>query len=252
MRFWMLLPLLTGCEAISGLKDKVEGLTNPLVIEAIYLGVEEPDAGTVDLSGTDFDQGVFATAFLADAASVTDLANAPVEGAEVNLRSEALGNFPMNDGGGGTYTASGDDGLRYDNGDPVTISVELDGKHSATVVAPPAVDANIPVNHTAGEPLGVAAGDDQLTTLFVVVMDASSGAVTFDNRPGGIEELYELTHGGGALAVEIPGSAFPRASAYAVGVAGMNLTEDDQLDELNTALSAFLAGKFRFYPVSTL
>ncbi len=247
----MLLTLLA-CSAIDDLSDKVDGLTNTLVMEGIYVGVEPPTSELVDLSGTDFDKGAFVTALLADAASVTDLANAPVSGADVTLRSEANGETPLGDDGDGKYTATGDDGLTYADGDPVVLSVQLDGEHKASIVAPPAVQSNIPSEHDAGQPLAISAGDPSLSTLFVVVVNAQSGNVTFDNRPGSIEEVYDLTHGGGALAVEVPGSAFPDQTLYVVGVAGMNLTPAEGLTELNTALSAFLAGKFSFYPVSTL
>ncbi len=247
----MLLVLLA-CSAIDDLTAKVEGLTNTLVMEGLYVGVEPPESDLVDLSGTDFDKGAFATALLADAASVDDLANAPVSGADVTLRSEAHGDTPLGDDGNGKYTATGDDGLAYADGDPVVLAVSLDGEHRASIVAPPAVDANISPQHDAGQPLAISAGDPNLATLFVVVANAETGTLTYDNRPTSIEDVYNLSHGDGTLAVEVPGSAFPDQTLYIVGVAGMNLTPADGFTELNTLLSAFLAGKFTFYPVSTL
>lgn len=247
----MLLTLLA-CSLVDDLSDKVEGLTNPLVVEAMYVGVAPPDSDLVDLSGTEFDKGVLATALLADAASVDDLANAPVEGANVTLRTETNGEIALSDEGSGKYTATGDDGLAYTNGDSVVLAVSLEGEHRATIVAPPEIAADIPSQHTAGQPLAISAGDPNLATMFVVVADAESGRITYDNRPTSIEDVYHLTHGDGALSVEVPGSAFADQTVYLVGVAGMNLTPADGFTELNTALSAFLAGKFKFYPVSTL
>lgn len=244
--------LLLACAAIEDLKNKVDGLTNPLVMEALFLGVEPPDSDQIDLSGTDFEQGATVTVLLADAGSVADLSNAPVSGAIVEFRSQATGIVQLSDEGDGKYAAASGDGLSYTQGAEVTLGVEMDGDPAARLVAPAEIADRIPATHTKGESLAVSTGDTELAGLLVVVLDGSNGEVTFDNSPNTIEELYEFTHGGAALAVEVPGSAFSRETVYAVGVAGLNLTTADDLTEMNTALSAFIAGKLKFYPMSTI
>ena len=49
--------------------------------------------------------------------------------------------------------------------------------------------------------------------------------------------------------VVIPGAAFPESGVYAVGVAGMHVGETEDYEEVNTALSSFLAGEMSFYGV---
>lgn len=244
-----LLPLLAGCEAINALKDDVEGLTNPLVVQGMYLGVGEPEAG-VDLGGTDFDKAAQATVLLADAASVDDLENAPVTGAAVSLRSETGGSVALGDEGGGKYAASSDDGLVYAGGEQIALAIETDVLSKVAIVAPPEPDAGLPDTHAAGEPLVVDLAGQGFDMALVVVVDGASGEVTFSNEPADIRELYDFTHGDGTTRVEIPGGAFGRSSVYAVGVAGLNAASADDFEELNTALSAFLAGKFRFYALT--
>lgn len=244
-----LLPLLAGCEAIDSLKEDVEGLTNPLVVQGMYLGGGEPEAG-VDLSGTDFDQAAQATVLLADAASVDDLQNAPVTGASVTLRSETGGSVALGDEGGGRYAASSEDGLVYAAGEQFVMSIETDVLSKVAIVAPPEPEVDLPDTHTAGEPLNVLINDTDVDSAVVVVIDGASGEVTFSNEPADIRELYDLTHGKGTTRVEIPGEAFRSPSVYAVGVAGLNAASADDFEELNTALSGFLAGKFRFYALT--
>lgn len=247
------LLVLSACDALDALKDEVAGLTNPLVMEAVYVGVEDPGTEVIDLSGTDFGMGAVATALLADAAAAEDLSQAPVDGAEVHFRSEANGTVPLPAAGAGKYKATGEDGLAYEDGDPVVLSVDFgDTRHTAGILAPSAVAVDVPPDHTTGGGLTVDATGNAVDTLFVVVVDLQAGTSTFDNRPTSVGDVYNLAHGDGVLVVDLPGSAFPRDSLYVVGAAGMNVTTPENLTELNTALSSFLAGKFSFYPVSTL
>ena len=54
-----------------------------------------------------------------------------------------------------------------------------------------------------------------------------------------------------ATTFEIPGTAFPGDSVYAVGVAGVVHTTGDQLDNMNTALSTIMTGDMKVYAVNT-
>lgn len=242
----------SGCEQIADLKDDVQGLTEPLVVEGLYLGVAPPDSDQVDLSGTDFAKTAAATVFLADATSIDQLEEAPVEGASVAVRSDAGGSVTLADDGGGKYSATSDDGLTYAGGERFTLSIERDTTHRLSIVAPPDPDADLPAEHTAGQDLIVDLDGQGYDSALVVVLDGQSGDVTFSNEPEGLEEIYRLSRGDGATRVVIPGSAFAGPSVYAVGVAGLNAASGDDYEELNTGLSTFLAGKFRFYAVSTI
>ena len=248
--FALLLPMLIGC---TDLNEKLNDYTNPTVVQGLVLGVAEPDFD-FDLSGTDFDKGSAAVVFLADAASADEIEEAPIAGATVSMLSESTGKLSMKDEGSGQYTLTGDGGLEYTVGDALDLNIEHDGGTSgASVVAPAAADADIPETHTSGTGLTVDLSGQSFNSVLIAVFDASTGDVTFSNQPEGIKEIYEFTHGGASsLAVEIPASAFPGQSVYAVGVAGLKNAGEDDYTEANTLLSTYLAGKMKFWPVSTL
>lgn len=247
------LPLLAlGCEQVNDIKDTVNGLTNPMVVEGVLLGVEPPDVGSgLDLSNSDFASGTAVKAYLADAGDPTQLADAPVKGALVHFVSDSNGGqLLLQDQDDGSYTASEDeDGLEY-VAEQVALTAELDGElRRISVSAPPIANAEINNSHSVGNPMNVDISDQAFDGLLVVVL-SSSGQVAFSNLPESIEELYDFTHGDGELTVEIPGGAFNQAGLYAVGVAGTRNAGVDDMEEVNTALSTFVAGKFKFTAVS--
>lgn len=246
----LLIPLLAGCE---GFTDKLEEYTNPTVIQGLVLGVAEPDFD-FDLSGTDFDKGSAAVVFLADAASADEIEEAPIDGATVSVLTESTGKLGMKDEGSGQYTLTGDDGLTYTVGEDIDLNVvNGDSTSSASVTAPAAADADIPETHTAGSSLTVDLTGQSFSSVLIAVFDASTGDVTFSNQPEGIKEIYEFTHGGTeSLVMDIPASAFPGQSVYAVGVAGLKNAGEDDYSEANPLLSTYMAGKMKFWPVSTI
>ena len=80
--------LFTGCDLLEEARDELTDLTNPLVGQVMIVGIAEPDDPTVAqaLEGTDWEQGIFAQAFLADATNANDLSNAPVGSATVKAK----------------------------------------------------------------------------------------------------------------------------------------------------------------------
>ena len=247
------LPLFVGCEDVG---DKIDAYTNPTVVEGLVLGVEEPtfEDFDFDLADTDFNKGAAAVVFLASATDVDEIESAPIEGAAVSLLSDTSGKLSMKDQGDGKYAVTGDDGLTYTAGESMDLSALIDGATAkATVTAPAAADADISQDHTTGSGLSVDLTGQAFDSVLVVVLDASSGDVTFSNQPDTVKEIYEFTHGGAdSLAVDVPGTAFPSDSVYAVGVAGLKTAGEDDFTDANALLSAYMAGKMRFYPVSTL
>ncbi len=238
------LPLLAGCDLLGDLA----GYANPMVMEATLVGVEAPDPDLVDLTGTSLGGGTVATVLLADATKMEDLADAPLAGAKVELRIDDGEWRALRDESEGRYLL--DEGLTYVPGQVVTIRVQGDPDHGATVRAPEALDVEVPAQQGTGAPLVVQTEAEGVAHLALVVMDIESGEVVFDNRPDSIEDIYALTHGGGQRAVEVPGVVFSRPGAYVVGVAGLAVSAEADLDNLNTTISALTAGTIRFYPVT--
>jgi hypothetical protein len=255
---FLALSFSTGCDSLLDIQDKVDGYTDQFVVQAIYLGLEEPTdpdlAAALDAGGGNFDQGSTFTVFLADAGQVSEIENAPITGAVGSLLSPANGSVELTDEGNGKYTAMAEDGLVYTGGETVTLQVTQGGaQHKARVDAPAAPTLALPETHSKGTALAINLEGQGFDSALVVVLDMGSGSVTWSNEPSGIGELYDMTHGdGGGASVAIPASALSAASLYAVGVAGMVHADPDTFDEVNTALSTMMAGKLIFGIVCTL
>ncbi len=253
----LLATLLGACDSFDDLKDDIAGYTDTLVLEATFLGVAEPASDSIDLTGTDFEAGATIQVFLADASDPSDMENSPVTGASVNLKSAAMGTVDLSDGGDGLYSASVQDGLIYTAGEQLVLTVNLDdGQSTADAVTPPPVDGDlIPEEHSPNTPLVVDCSSYDYDNILVAVIDLANADLTYSNEPQGIEELYDFTHADEPqLALEIPGSAFgnPQGSLYALGVAGIVNSGVDDLNGVNTVVSAFMVGEMRFFPVSTI
>lgn len=247
-------PLLLGlaaCDQVDDIKDTVDGLTNPLVMVGMHLGIETPSSDIIDLSDTDYAEGAQAKVFLFDASSISDLGDSPVEGATVDLVSSSNGGpFTLEDQGSGTYTARGADGLSY-TAEEFTVQAGVgDGSHSIDSVSPEAPDADVPENHSAGNPMAISLDGQGYDGALVIVFDAGNGEITWSNEPTTVQDLYTFTHEETSTQVEIEGEAFEQPGVYAVAVAGTVNATDDGMVEVNTALSSLVAGKFRFYPVT--
>lgn len=249
----LLVPLLVGCKDVDDLKDKVSGYTNPTVVEGLVLGVAEPDF-EFDLSSTDFGKGATGVIFLADASSADEIESAPISGAGVTIDSDTGGSSKLKDEGSGRYAVSGADGFSYTVGDAMDLGIDLgDDACGATVVAPAAASATISETHAAGDDLAIDLSGESFDSVLVVVFDTASGSVTYSNQPENIKEIYDFTHSGsGGLSLTVPGSALADQTIYAVGVAGLKNAGEDDWDNANTLLSSYMAGKMKFYPVSTM
>jgi hypothetical protein len=250
--WWM---LVAGCDVFEKAKqvaDAIEGLTNPLVLQAIVLSVEDPGDPTVadvlTASGTEIGTG--ATVFLADAASAGELADAPIPGGSVTV-----GGVTATDQGDGAYVVDPSMGLAYEAGE--TLSVRTfplpDSDESvATVIQPPPVEIEWPETLDLGQPFLFDLTDQGFDGTVILVLDAQ-GAPTYSNEPKTVEDVYNATASEAPLgAVEIPASAFPAEGVYVVGIAGLVGTKAPDLVEVNTALSNLSAGQFAFRAVSVL
>ncbi len=236
--------LLAGCDLIG----ELAGYTNPTVMAATFLGVEAPDAELVDLTGTSFEGGAVATVLLADAADLQDVASAAIVGAKVELSLDGADWRSFRDDADGKYIL--DEGLDYRAGMAVSIRVRDEGgEHGAELAAPGALDVELAPELEAGSDMVIRTEAQDISLLGVVVLATDSGEVVFDNRPISIEDVYDLTHGGGSRAIEVPGVVFSRPGGYIVGVAGLAVSRESDLDNLNTTISALTVGTIRFYPV---
>jgi len=254
-----MLLLLTSCilleDEINDITDEIEGLTNPLVVQSAFLGVAEPDAGDdIDLSGTEFEKGSGITVFLADAASIDEMDEAPVSGAGVKLR---IGDTPIYDlieaEDDGRYTLTGEDGLEYEATADAVLTMGISGSQSSmSTVLPPPPDLDFEPQGSTGEALAINLAGTEYDQVLAVVIDGE-GEVTWSNQPEDIRAWYEFANEeDGGQSFEIPGEAFKRDGAYLVGVAGLVRADDASFENMNTALSSLLAGQILFQPYVTV
>lgn len=239
------LLLLGGCDLIDQGRDLIGDLTNPLVTQALVLGVAPPsEASDIDLP-PEYAEGAGATVFLADAADVADLENAPITGADVSIRSVAVAEV----GAGGYALEPGD--IAYAPNETWELQVTLSGDSATAGIAlPPPADFTVPAAHTVNSGLTVDLTGQDFDGAFVVVVD-DGGNIVYDNRPTDIKGLYDLTRGEAAGVIEIPATAFPQVGGYLVGVAGIRTTTGrEDLDGMNTVLSTMMAGQLVFEPLA--
>lgn len=251
LSFAIIASLLTGCAELEDIQETLEGLTDPLVIEAFLLGAVPPESSQIDLSDTPFADGTTIKVFLADATSIDDLEAGALDGAAVELMSASVGSIELGALSGGLYTANGGDGLDYYAGEEYVVSIaNAEATHRAAVTAPQPVDIDVPQQHGVGEKLLIDLTAYDYDAVLVAVLDVSSGELTYSNEPDGIQAMYDFTHTGAAVKRhEIPGNAFATPSIYAVGVAGMRNAGVDDYTDMNTGLSSFMVGQMRFYAV---
>ena len=253
---------LSGCGKLEDFKNTVEGLTENFVIEGIYLGVAEYD-GELDLEALGFG-GAKIVGYLADAAQISEIEQAPITGMDLRLLSDVSGGSNLIEDGAGKYSLSHEEGLTYNDGEYAVLSTSYDGEdRKAGVITPPAPDlSEVPLIHTAGNPMAIDLSGQGYDTAMIVVIETESGETTFSNEPEGIEELYEMTHPDGitfsddvetddSLIIEIPERGFSQEGIYVLGIAGLVTSGKDDMEGVNTALSTLVAGKFRFVTVCT-
>lgn len=238
---------LLGCADLMAIGDVFADLTDPLVVQATYVGVEPLPEG-VSLEGSSWASGSRAEAFLADAGAFSDLESAPIGDAMVSLEVDGL---PVDfvAGDPGSFSASAEEGLDWSAGVDATLVVERDGEHLLALTTPPAPAFSVAEEHVRGMSMTVSLEGQAFDNIVVTTVRMDDGVTTYDSLPTDIAGLYKLTHSSSSLSAEIPGDAFQRSGYYAVGVMGVVNADPDTYEGVNLALSALSAGSMSFRPV---
>ena len=240
---------LAGCEQIEDVADYFSNV----VAEGLILGVDDPDVAAL-VGGT-----AAATAFLARATSLSDVAsNVFADADQVQVVSPG-GTFDLANRGDGLYlvTSVDEPGLDYAASSTWTLRVTEGSKtYTAEGVAPAApVLGGVPAppaTHPANQALNVTLGGQTYDNVLVVVAD-DAGNVTYDSRPADVSGYIDWIGGGGDVtSVSIPGSAFPSSgTAYIVGVAGVLKAPDSGFEEFNPLVSNLAIGAMGTAPLVT-
>ncbi len=236
--------LLLGCADFLAIAEAFDELTNPLVVQASYLGVEPLPEG-LDLGDNAWANGSTAHVLMADAGSVDDLENAPITDASVVIEGPDSV-VPLRSDAAGSWVADGTDGLEWSPGDEASVTVSRDGEHSLTLTTPEPPELDLPEQIGASQTLTVDLEGQAFDNLLVTVVRLTDGVTVYDSTPTDITALYKLTHSAGELSTEVPGSVFSEPGPYAVGVAGLVNADPEEYEGVNLALSALTGGSLQF------
>ncbi|MFN7143299.1 MAG: hypothetical protein ACK4YP_05950 [Myxococcota bacterium] len=255
-RFLPALALLAAC----GRLDAVEDLADPVVAQGIYLGLDVPESFQDDLAEAEgFEYAALCNVFLAYLSDPSELANAPVEGATIKLRSPANGTLTFREAEDtdgnvvpGKYTLDSTDGLVYEAGDAPVISFEQDGEEARLQVsAPEAPEVETPGVVEREETVVVDLSAYDYQNAVAASYDLDRSTLRWTNLPESVDDTYAFTHDEGPIdSILMPGEAFLRKGPHVVGVAGMEIADPNSFSGVNTTLSAFLAGRLTVRLVS--
>ena len=258
MRFLPLILSLTACDVLQQKINEIENLANGFVVGGVFIGVEDVDNDLLDLSQTEFSDNAQLTVYLTAAEISSDLTANPISRADVFLNAATLNNFeiPESEETFGSYISSSADGLIYTEGEEATLDITHAAElHAISISVPFAPTFDLPTEHTLGQNITIDLTGQNFYEALIVVVRIDTGEVTYERRPTDIESLYEYAHPGGVsisdaeaeymTTVEIPAQAFPNNNLYAIAVAGIQASGNDQMDNINPLLSSFIAGKFR-------
>ncbi|MEM6926024.1 MAG: hypothetical protein AAF602_03770 [Myxococcota bacterium] len=244
---------LVGCE-LAEIRNQLEGLTTPLVMEGLMLGIAEPMDERIDLSGLDrYDPGANLTIFLADASNANELDNALVSGAMVTA-SVGAGDVDVPEQQDGLYAVLPPTDLEYEPMQTLDVEAVLSNRTgTGQLELPEGAGLSAFEAHPVDTPLPIDVSGRGYTGTLIVVIDTTTGDVTYSNEPEGAREIYDLTRGRTEVtSVTVPAEAFPAESVYALGFAGLVHTRSEDFDGFNTLLSGILAGQLQFQPVVTV
>ena len=246
----MTLILLTGCSDLMALSDAIAALTDPLVVQATYIGVETPPA-EMPLEGTSWAEGSRAQAILADAGALDNLSEAPIDDATVALELDGVP-VPLAAQSAGSFVATAAEGLGWAPGVDATLVIDRDGEHVIALTTPALPLVELGAQYALDEAMVIDLEGQPFDNVVVTVIRVLDGETVYNSLPTDIDGLYRLTHSSGELVTEVPGETFHEAGVYVVGVTGLVNADPDTYVGVNLALSALTAGAVDFSVVTVM
>jgi hypothetical protein len=227
----------------------VDDLTQPVLMQVIYVGLEEPDPmDGIDLAGTKLSVGSTINAYIYDANLTTGAL--PATGAAVTLLSESLRSVGLAEDGKGAYSADGGDGLDYRALDDVEVVADYGGvRRRVGMRTPNPAIVSIPEAHSAGVAISIDLRGQDFDNAVVLVLDLSSeaGGTAWESEidPTTPKDANNLTQ-------TIPGGVFEDDHLYVVGVVGLKAADDADFEDVQVLGSGMMAGTMVLHPVSTI
>ena len=235
-------------------QETVDDLTNPVILQATFLGMGDPPEGLEFPDGANI--GAIAQAFLADTESTTDLAESPVSGANATIQVGNFAPITLQEGSGTEdppgYSASAEDGLYYLVGSDSLLRIEAGSiEASARWVLPDGLDFDVPCRLSSQQDLVIAMNSIEYHSPLVAVFN-QEGVITWTNIPQDIDAAVEWVNSGGFSSVTIIGTeAFAVDGAYLLGIAPVQRASTDAFEGVNTSLSSYMVGQMRFWATFT-
>jgi hypothetical protein len=251
--FFMLsaiLGLATGCQSLLSLREIIEGVVEPLAVQASYAGVVPPEdpATEAALAETEYATGLSVRAWPHDIrvggepATIAFSVKSVTDSLETPLRAHEDSGF----------VADGTDGLSYVPGEGVRLlAVYESAPRWIRVELPEAPVVQLPELHPLETALEIDLVGQDYSRAFVMVIDNDTAETVWSNLPGSEGEDRGVARGDEALLVEIPEEAFSYAGNFSIGVAGAWEAGPKDYADLNTALSGFTAARFVFSRICT-
>jgi hypothetical protein len=249
----MLLFALAGCDIIdlvTNVQETVDDLTNPVIIQATFIGVGDAPEGFE--FPEDSNIGPLVTALLADTEASSDLAEAPVEGATASIKIGSNGAVTLSEaseeGDPPGYSAGAEEGLTYEVGQSALLKIETETiKASATWIMPDGLDFDVPCRLSSQQDLTIVMDSTDYHSPLVTVID-QDGTITWTNLPADIDAAVDWVISGGFSSVAIPGAdAFAADGPYIIGIAPVQRALPEAFEGVNISLSAYMVGQMRFW-----
>jgi hypothetical protein len=249
----LVLLAMSGCglfRAVEELRDNIQNITNPLIAQGVILDLEMPDDPLLAAAVSDagLQAGLTATVFVTEGLTVDDLDQA------LNNAKVSIEGVRATQGDAGVFSIWPLDGLNYQVGARWVLDVvrtDSASEGSMAITLPAAAPVVIPSEHVPGKPMVLDFKGLGYDSVLAYVFDVD-GRTTWTNQPESGLEVFDLTQSTEAVkSLEIPGTAFPEDSIYAVAVAGMLHSDGTGIEGLNTLLSNLMAGQMQIYPVFT-
>ena len=245
----LLIPLvLIGCAELEKLKEDLSDITNDFVISTFYIGTAEFTDDRVDLSTIEEMQGTQAATYLVSAEVMDGSEPSPVTRADVVLTTDGGTTATLEEDAGGLYSGDQEDGLDYQPGELVTVTADYnDETHTIAVTAPEPPEYDAPEEHALDTELMIdisGQGYDSALVFVAYFGTEGEGGVVYSNKPEDFQELYSFAYPDETstdVSVTIPAETFENEGLYVISLGGVVAGENDDMDNVNVALSSILA-----------
>lgn len=246
---------LVGCRPITDVGDKIIGLTNPVLVGGIVLGSAPPADPRLRLALQEAGFTGFTEARLvvADALEFQDIDQALIPTAEVTLTAEGEAPVAFLPDDAGWFAPERGQFLSYSPGRTLRVEAILPDRVNPGTIEVPLPDVatiDVAAVRPAGRDLPVDLSGQAFDYAFAAVYDLDGNEV-FSNAPSTNDDILDfvLPAEEPVEEVTVPGDVFAAEDIYIVGIAGLKRAPPENIEGLNEALTAVLAGRLSLFPV---